>query len=133
MRRYFVLGIVGLGVSLVVGSSSAQAQNYKVVAAGQRVKMDTLASLDPTCRSLGRTEVNLLTAPQGGQVETLLGRDYPAYVAANVRSVCDKQRVPVTMIFYRASPGFSGSDSFDAEIVFPQGNARRVRYKVEVR
>lgn len=122
-----------LGIALEIIAPLPAKADYKVVAAGQRVKMDTLSSLDPTCRSLGTTEVNLITAPQGGQVETVLGHEYPYYAAANVRSVCDKRRVPVTMIYYRSSPGFSGSDSFDAEVLFPGGTARRVHYTVQVR
>lgn len=133
MRGRFVLGFVACCVGWAALPWNAQARDYKVVASGQRVLIDTLASLDPTCRSLGQTEVNLLTAPHGGEVETSLGREYPSYVAANVRSVCDKQRVPATLIFYRASQGFTGPDWFDVEIVFPRGIARRLRYGVNVR
>lgn len=132
MKTRLILGMV----MAMVGLGPAQAQvsrDYKVVAAGQRVRVDTLTSLDPNCKSRGTTEVNLLTAPRGGQVETTIGREYASYVAANVRSVCDKQRVPATMIYYRASPDFSGPDSFDAEILFPGGTARRIHYTVQVR
>lgn len=131
MKTTIMFGVLGIALA-IIAPLPAKA-DYKVVAAGQRVKMDTLSSLDPTCRSLGTTDVNLITAPQGGQVETVLGHEYPYYAAANVRAVCDKRRVPVTMIYNRASPGFSGSDSFDAEVLFPDGTARRVHYTVQVR
>ena len=138
MKSRIMIGAVVACISLDLGMGTgwAQAQrslDYKVVAAGQRVRMDEIGSLDPTCRSRGTTEVNLITAPQNGQVETSLGHDYPFYAAANIRAACDKRRVPLTMIFCHASPSFSAWDSFVAELVFPGGTARRVRYTVQVR
>ena len=133
-----VLGAVAL-VAALTASTAAQAQLYaasrlyRVVAPGQKVKLWSYAAIDPACRSVGRVAINLVAPPRGGEVGISFGPDYPAFLPFNPRSACNHRKVPSTLLFYHASPGFSGGDSFVIEMVSPDGIAQRVRYAVTVR
>ena len=137
MIRAAGLGVACLCLTLpqqsFAQSAIAATRYYTVVEHGRSVEVDHLGSLDPDCRSRGVTTVNLLTEPRGGSVSTRVESRFPTFVAANVRSRCDTRRSSSTVIYYRARPDFVGSDSFDVEILFPAGVARKVRYGVAVR
>lgn len=116
--------VVPLGFAQgLVGVSSY----YKVVDAGHSVKISSFASLHPDCTSLGRTDVNLVEAPRGGEVATKVGTDYPTYPLTNPRVSCIRHRVPSTLVIYQAAAGYAGPDTFVIEVVFPEGVARRYR------
>ena len=122
---------------LTAGPATAQVAQaspyYRVVAAGRTLRVDAYTAMNPDCSSRGPTTVNLLSAPRGGQITVGRAYEYPNYVAANVRSACDRRRVAQTTLDYRASPDFVGQDQFTVELQFPGGIARTVRYFVNVR
>ena len=105
---------------------------HKVIHSGQSVVVYHLYSLDPNCRSLGHYEITLLTQPHGGVVQTSAALDYPNFPQSNVRWVCDRRRSASDQIVYRASPGFTGEDSFEVEAISPEHNARRYQFSVTV-
>ena len=134
--RWSSVGVAAL-LALATASSPAWSQqttaNYKVVGRGQSIQVDKFGTFNPDCSSIGRTTINLVEPPRGGTVETAQGRDYPTFSNNNVRFQCDKRRLPMALVFYRARPDFTGNDSFVIEAVFGDGQARQVRYNVEVR
>ena len=109
------------------------ASGYLVVDHGRSIKLGSYSSLDPDCRSMGRTTLNLLTPPQGGQVEIQDGYDFPNFPSNNVRSACNRRRVLATLIFYKAAANFVGPDTFTVESVAPNGFSSQLRYVVNVR
>lgn len=131
--------IAKLGIfvaTLACGMVHANAQvsrGYWVVASGHPLEVAAISSLYPDCTTMGRTEINLLEAPHGGEVQVGEGTRYPGYVTANARSACNKRKVPATMVTYRSMPGFVGQDSFVIEKIFPYGVAQRQRFTVNVR
>lgn len=130
---------IGIAVILAMTALPAMAQvqqvtpNYKVVEHGRSIKVDSFGSFDPDCSPVGQTTINLMMAPQGGQVETAQGRDYPRFGSNNVRFQCDRRRLPEAILYYRAAPNFTGADTFTVEVVFGGGEARQYRYTVYVR
>ena len=124
-------------LSLAAVPAMAQVQqvtpNYKVVEHGRSVKVANYGSYNPDCSSIGRATINLMSAPQGGTVETANGHDYPVFTSNNVRFQCDKRSLPSTQLYYRAAPNFTGTDTFTVEVVFSGGEARQYRYTVYVR
>ena len=101
--------------------------------AGTPSKLQSYGSFDADCKPLGRATINLLSAPQGGQVETQAGSDVPNVSTANVRWKCDRTRGPETIVYYRASRDYTGPDSSTIEVVFFNGEARQERWTVNVR
>ena len=106
---------------------------YRVVARGQRVKISSIATLDPDCRSQGRVTINLIEAPRGGEVGVSYGSDFVTYVPPNPRAACNSRRVPATLLFYRANADFVGNDTFAIEDVGPNGVAQTARFSITVR
>ena len=135
MRIFGVVVLAAAAVAVVPAAAQVQqvTPNYKVVQQGRSIEVDHFGSYNPDCSPVGRATVGLTSAPQGGTVETAFGRDYPTFTNNNVRFQCDKRSLPSTQIFYRASPGFTGPDTFSVEVVFGTGEARQLRYTVYVR
>ena len=107
--------------------------NYIVVEHGKSIKIGNYSSVDPDCHVIGRTSINLLVAPQGGQVQTENGYDYPSFAQNNVRFVCNKRKLASTIVSYQAAPNFTGTDTFTLESVSTNGVASQVRFTVNVR
>ena len=106
---------------------------YRVVEHGRTLKVGSYGSYDPDCRSIGYSSINLLSAPQGGQVQTAPGRDYPNFATGNIRFRCNRERLPATILYYQASPRFVGTDSFTVEIVSANGHAFQTTWTIYVR
>lgn len=135
MVRMWKLAAVAAAL-ILPGMASAQttySRPYIVVARGGLVTVFKSASLNPDCSSLGRSTINLVTAPQGGQVSVGEIRDFLAYIPANPRSACNRRKVATTQLVYRARPDFTGTDRFAAEVITPDGGARTFRFTVQVR
>jgi hypothetical protein len=124
--------LVGAVLSLLGAGAQAQG-THLVVRAGAPILVYKIASINPDCSSLGPATVNLVRAPQGGEASVGERRDYVAFIPGNPRSACNRRKVAATEIFYRSAPGFSGYDSFSAEIIAPNGVAQTRTFTVEVR
>lgn len=114
-------------------SLQGSSQPYKVTRSGVPLKVRWYYALEQTCASKGRTSVNLVSAPQGGQVYTRSAMEFPNFPTTNTRSVCNARRVAATDVMYRPRADFVGADRFTVEVVFPSGSARRDTYVVSVR
>jgi hypothetical protein len=136
-RRAKYLGLVVAAILIPVSVQAqaliATSRYYKVVEHGRSVEIAFYDSLDPDCRSRGPVAVNLLTTPRGGEVMTRPGTSYSNFPATNPRVVCNKRRTASTLVLYRAGNDFTGWDTFDIEAVYPDGNARKYRYLLQVR
>ena len=113
----------------IIGSSRV----YKVVMEGKTLQLEHFESLDPNCRSVGPTEINLLTEPKGGHIFTKQGTAFPTFPATNIHFHCDQKRAPSTLLLYRADTGYLGPDTFDVEALYPEGLTRKFRLLVFVR
>ncbi len=126
-------GLAGRPAQATTAAPGAQSSRYHVTRPGVPVKVRWYYSMQPTCVSLGRPVVNLVSGPQGGQVYSRGAMEFPTYPATNVRFACDRRRAAATDVMYRPRPDFLGSDSFTVEVVFPDGMARQDTFAVSVR
>ncbi len=134
LRNAAVVGSALVLSALAVLPASAQEVPgfYRSVQRGHTVRVIGFFEVDPTCRSAGRTTINLLTPPRGGRLAMEDGTVFPKFPASNVRATCNRRRVPATNIYYTASPDFVGDDSFTVETVSPSGRASQSRWSVHV-
>jgi len=135
MNRYLVLAIA-LGFAPIDAAQATpmrMATFEKVVLSGSRLIVGSFSSLDPTCRSLGPFTVSLIDPPQDGHVQIGQGEDFPNFSMSNVRARCNTRKRPATLVFYTATPGYTGPDEFSIELVDPRGNVGRARYRLMVR
>ena len=134
MNRLVAACAVGLAFTAPAMSQTQRlTPYYHVVERGHTIKLGAYGSFAADCSPLGRATINLISAPQEGQVETEAGSDFPNYQTNNVRFRCDRIRGPQTILYYHASRDFVGSDTFTIEKVFPGGEAQQERWTVYVR
>lgn len=107
--------------------------SYKVVRSGQMAPMAFHYSLFPDCRSRGRVAMNLVSPPGNGEIFVASLKDHPSYPAGSAETACNRQRVQGTEVYYKSAPGFTGTDSYVIERVFPGGNAQLFKITVSVR
>jgi hypothetical protein len=118
-------------VALLLSAASAQAQRH--VVNGQSIQLGFFSSTNPDCTPRGYPVINITQQPQHGRVRTTRGNDFVRFPESNVRSVCNRRRVPGVGIYYTAERGYAGYDMVGAEVIFPSGNYRRGSYNINVR
>lgn len=105
----------------------------KVVAVGQKLRVEFLYAIEPDCSSMGVTSVRILEPPQHGKLTVENGQGFTSFVKENQRYGCNVQKSPGTFVFYEPTPGFAGKDSMTLDIVFPTGQSSTQRYAIDVR
>ena len=106
---------------------------YRVLPAGETTKLGLHFLLDDDCRSRGAVTVNVVTPPTGGQILTQAGSGHPRMRVRSPLKRCEARVVQGTNVFYRATPGFTGTDRFVLEDVYPDGTAYQFPITVSVR
>ncbi len=106
---------------------------YKVVDHGKDVNLGFYYSINPDCSARGFATAAVGSPPQGGQVLSVHSRDFPSFSSTNPRFVCNKRRIEGTKVWYRANPGFRGTDSFVLQIVDANGDPKNFNVQVAVR
>ena len=133
--RALILSLVSATLVLA-GADGASAQitpTVKVVQHGQTLKFAYFSELDPDCRAVGVPTIDLVAAPESGQVETDVGQEFPNFPSTNVRFPCDKRRARSAVAYYRADPDFTGTVSLTLEVVFSSGSVSTYAYTFDVR
>jgi hypothetical protein len=51
--------------------------------------------------------------------------DFPNFALTNIRSECNRRRVAGAVAYYVSQRGFIGTDSVQAEAIFPSGALRQ--------
>jgi hypothetical protein len=128
MRHSSVVCLTGL----VMLSDAALAQSY-TVAADHQARVYYTYSTNPDCTSFGQVIVRLTQAPQHGRVTIRNATVYPNFPASNIRSVCNRRRVPGVEAHYIPERGYTGPDSVSFETIFPDGLYRQSTATISVR
>jgi hypothetical protein len=116
------------------GETAGGAQpREKGAVSGREGQIDFWYSVAPDCTSTGYAEVRVLTPPSHGALRVTRGEDFPDFSKDNVRQVCNSRKLPVTFVYYQATPGFTGIDTAVIEVLFPSGNVRSAAYSINVR
>ena len=105
----------------------------KVVSAGESLKSIGYASINPDCSTGGYPNVRLVTKPSNGELTVAKGEMFPSYPKGNARSACNSKKVPATMLEYQPKSGFTGTDSFAVQVIFPSGKEQKLKYNITVK
>jgi hypothetical protein len=109
-------------------------QTARLAASGSPVRLDFVYSTNPDCTAAGHPEIRIIQQPQNGRVEVTKTADFPNFPPSNIRSECNRRRVPGVLVRYTSQRGFVGTDSVTIEGLFPSGaNYGARRYTITVK
>jgi hypothetical protein len=81
----------------------------KTAVAGQPIRLNHFAQVNPDCSVRGVTQVRILQQPRHGRVSMTRATDFAAFRGDFAR--CSSRQVPGTTLSYTARPGFVGTDT----------------------
>jgi hypothetical protein len=105
----------------------------RVATVDQQLRVAFLYDLNPDCSVIGTPTVRIVEQPKSGKVAVENGTGFPNFPASNIRSKCNSDRAEGTVLSYMPNPGYAGSDSVLVDIIYPDGNAIKRRYAIEVK
>jgi hypothetical protein len=105
----------------------------RVAIADQTLQVVFLYDINPDCSVIGLPSVRIVEQPKSGKVAVEKGTGFPAFPANNSRFKCNSNRAEGMIISYTPNPGYTGADSIVTDIIYPDGNAVRRRYAIDVR
>ena len=117
---------------LLLSALPAIAQT-KTVIAGKPFRLYAAYSTNPDCSATGDVVIRVTSPPSNGSVSIGRGSVFPNFPESNVRSACNRRRVPGTIATYTARRGYAGPDSVSLEIIYPSGDQRQASYNLMVR
>ena len=128
MRAATTIEIVLFSATASQGQSAT-----KYAASGSPLKLSFLYSTNPDCSSVGPPTIRLTRAPEHGRVTVSQTRDFPNFPVSNIRSECNRRRVPGAVVHYVSQREFLGTDYVDIEVIFVSGTLRQQSYTINVR
>ena len=128
MRAAITIAIALLSATAAHGQSVT-----KYAVSGHPLKLSFFNSTNPDCSSVGRPTIRLVRAPEHGRVTVSQTTDFPNFALSNIRSECNRRRVPGAALHYVSQRGFIGTDYVQAEIIFASGSMRQVSDTINVR
>jgi len=129
----FVAAVLAGLLSSVAWPGAASAQTTFNVATGHEVKVSSWVSINPDCTPTGQIVMRVTQAPQHGRVSIRNAAVFPNFPSSNVRSVCNRRRVPGVEAHYRPESGYLGFDSVSLEMISPGGVYRSYTANIQVR
>jgi hypothetical protein len=123
------IGWMALGLLLAMTPAHAQ----KAVASGWPLMLYRAWSTNPDCTSAGAVVMRVAQQPEHGRVTIRRTGVFPRFPESNIRSVCNRRRVPGVEATYVSQRGYIGPDFTSLEVLFPAGRAISVRLPIQVR
>ncbi len=114
-------------------STHAAMAQTRTVIAGKPFKLHWAYATNPDCSASGDVVIRVVSPPSNGSVAIGRSGVFPNFPESNVRSACNRRRVPATIATYTARRGYTGSDSVSLETIYPSGEVRQVSYSLMVR
>jgi hypothetical protein len=105
----------------------------RAVHTGERAPVGYFYALKPTCEVEMLPEITVLKEPRHGSVSFETGEEYPHYGPSNIRSACNRNPAPGTLLFYQSTAGFEGGDSLQVRVRYPGNHVRTIAFEVSVR
>ncbi len=107
-------------------------QQVFTVARDKRSRLATAFSLNPDCSRAEDVTIRILASPTHGVATVETGRFYPNYPPANIHSACNARLAGGLVTWYRPTPGYTGADAVELEIIGDAGGAIRKDFHIEV-
>jgi hypothetical protein len=134
VRRHYAISVnPPREASVAPPSPPAIVEVSRVAAADQQLQVAFLYDMNPDCSVIGMPTVHIMEQPQSGKVTVENGTGFPTFPASNTRFKCNSTRSDGVVISYTPNPGYTGHDSVMMEIIYPDGNAAKRRYAIDVR
>ena len=121
---------VWIALALLLSLSAAHAQ--KVVASGRPLMLYQAWATNPDCTSAGTVVIRVAQPPEHGRVTIRQSGVFPRFPESNLRSACNRRRVPGVQAIYVSQRGYVGPDFTMLEVLFPAGRGLRVRLPIRV-
>ena len=121
-----LLGVLGLLLS--IGAAHAG----KVVASGRPLILYHAYATNPDCTSAGAVVMRVAQAPEHGRVSIHQTGVFPQFPESNIRSACNRRRVPGVEAIYVSQRGYLGPDIVVLEVLSPAGRGVRVTLPIQV-
>ncbi len=119
-----------IALGLIFSLSAAHAE--KVVASGRPLMLYQAWATNPDCTSAGTVVVRVAQPPEHGRVSIRQTGVFPRFPESNLRSACNRRRVPGVQATYVSQRGYVGSDLAVLEVLFPAGRGVRVTLPIRV-
>ena len=88
---------------------------------------------DPDCSPWVSIEVKATKKPAHGTVEIVPTEAFPSFAMHNIRFKCNARKAAGFNVNYKSSAGYTGADEFTIFVIWPNGTAEEVLYKMDVR
>jgi hypothetical protein len=111
----------------------AEAPNVRGALSGQRQLLVSFYATGSDCTSLGYPTLKVAKAPQHGEVSVEQGTALADFGKGDIRTVCNGNSVPATVIYYTSVTGFIGEDSVAFERIGVRGAYGYHAYTIHVR
>jgi hypothetical protein len=125
-----LLRVISLSLTLVTTAAAAQEalKEHSVSGpAAQEIRAGWFGKLNPDCSSGPLPQARLINPAANGTVALRRAR-----VRTNNVRQCPNVELPALVVFYRAKPGYSGTDSFTLEVTGESGVPSRHKFNVNV-
>jgi hypothetical protein len=124
------LRVISLSLTFVTTVAAAQEalKEHSVSGpAAQEIRAGWFGKLNPDCSSGPLPQARLINPATNGTVALRRAK----VRTSNVRQ-CPNAELPALVVFYRAKPGYSGTDSFTLEVTGESGVSSRHKFNVNV-
>ena len=124
------LKIISLSLTLVTTAATAQEaiEEHSVSGpAAQDIRAGWFGKLNPDCSSGPLPQARLVSPAANGTVKL-----HKAKVRTNKVPRCPSAELPAWVVFYRAKPGYCGTDNFTLEVTGESGVPSRHKFNVNV-
>jgi hypothetical protein len=121
-----LLGVLGLLLSI------GAAQAGKIVASGRPLMLYQAWATNPDCTFAGAVVMRVAQATEHGRVSIRQTGVFPRFPEPNIRSPCNRRRVPGVEAVYVSQRGCLGSDLVVLEVLSPAGRGVRVTVSIRV-
>lgn len=105
----------------------------RTVAAGHKLELEFLYSINRDCTSLGLPTVRTTEAPKHGRITVENGTGFTNFPQSNPRYECNKKRSEGVNVVYEPDPDYTGGDSVTLDVIFASGGESKRHYAVEVK
>lgn len=122
-----------LVLSLVTAhvAQAADVTSNKVMVAGGALLLAHFANINADCSSRGAVEVRVLSGPSSGAIRLVQKADYGRF--GGDYKQCNTQKVAGESAYYTPQKGFTGSDSVQLDVFFPNGVERTETFEITVK
>ena len=117
----------------VIAQSVPAFPRHRVALSGTNQRIGFYTALNPDCTASGNVNIRVTKQPEHGTVETTPAINFPTYPKENIRSKCNEHKVKGILLNYKSAEKYTGDDTVELLVLFPDGFAWQVHYDVSVR